>query len=190
MKISIASSFLKLLCAVMLLGTVVSNSIAAEQLPDIELIVPEQQVDREYLGLTGASGEKFTLADIKADLLVVELFSMYCPFCQEEAPRVNELYERLQELEEHRGIVVRMIGLGASNSAYEVEHFKKTYQVKFPMFPDKDLSMYDKFKGGGTPEFIGCVLKPAGESLIVLRNSGGFDSAAEFMNELITKGGY
>lgn len=190
MKISIASSIVNLICAFMMLGVLVSNSSGAEKLPEIELIVPEQQEYRDYLGLTGAPGDKFTLADIKADILLIELFSMYCPFCQAEAPRVNELYERLQELEEHRNIVVRMVGLGVSNSAYEVEHFKKTYQVKFPMFPDKDLSKYDLFKGEGTPEFIGCVLRPEGKSEIVLRNSGGFDSAAEFMNELIIKGGY
>lgn len=190
MKISIVSSFINLVCGLMLLGLLVVNANATEILPEIVLSVPEEQVHRDYLGLTGSPGDKFKLSDIKADILIIELFSMYCPFCQEEAPKVNELYERLDELNEHRDIVVKIIGLGASNSSLEVEHFRETYQVKFPMFPDQDLSKYDLLKGDGTPTFIGCVLTAGADSKIVLRSSGGFYSAEEFMKELLTKSGY
>ena len=159
-----------------------------ETLPDLELTVPDSDFHKKYLGLTGKSGEKFTINDIKADILLIELFSMYCPFCQDEAPVVNQLYEKMEEVSQ-KGPVVKIIGLGASNSQFEVEHFAETYNVPFPLFPDKDMSMYKALGGQGTPGFIGSRLNNAGKATIVLRNSGGFYSAEDFLQELIANSG-
>jgi peroxiredoxin len=159
-----------------------------EPLPKLVLTVPDNDAYQKYLGLTGKPGEKFTPADIQADILLIELFSMYCPYCQNEAPRVNELYEKMEEVSK-KGIKVKIIGLGASNSQFEVEHFKDTYDVQFPLFPDKDMSMYRTLGGAGTPGFIGCRLKDDGTATIVLRNSGGFYSADDFLKELIQEAG-
>lgn len=159
-----------------------------EILPDLQLTVPDNDFDKKYLGLTGKSGESFSLTDVQADILLIELFSMYCPFCQDEAPIVNKLYEMMEEVSK-KGPIVKIIGLGASNSQFEVEHFKETYNVPFPLFPDQDMSMYKALRGEGTPGFIGCRLKKDGEATIVLRNSGGFYSAEDFLKELIADGG-
>jgi peroxiredoxin len=159
-----------------------------EPLPELVLTIPENGNYQTYLGLAGKAGEKFTLADVQADILLIELFSMYCPYCQNEAPRVNELYEKMEEVSK-KGIKVKIIGLGASNSQFEVEHFKDTYNVPFPLFPDRDMSMYKALAGDGTPGFIGCRLKDGGTATIVLRNSGGFYSAEDFLKELIQAAG-
>lgn len=158
-----------------------------EILPNLELTVPEDDFYRKYLGLTGKAGESFTLADVQADILLIELFSMYCPHCQNEAPLVNELYEKMEEVSK-RGPVVKIIGLGASNSQFEVEHFRDIYNVPFPLFPDKDLAMYKALGGDGTPTFISCRLIHAGKSTIVLRKSGGFYSSDKFLKKLIDQG--
>jgi len=159
-----------------------------EPLPELVLTIPENGHYQTYLGLAGKAGEKFTLADVQADILLIELFSMYCPYCQNEAPRVNELYEKMEEVSK-KGIKVKIIGLGASNSQFEVEHFRDTYNVPFPLFPDRDMSMYKALAGDGTPGFIGCRLKDGGAATIVLRNSGGFFSAEDFLKELIQAAG-
>lgn len=160
----------------------------AEIFPDLILTVPENDSDKKYLGLTGKTGENFTITDIQADILLIELFSMYCPFCQKEAPIVNELYEKMEEVSQN-GPIVKIIGLGASNSQFEVDHFKETYNVPFPLFPDRDMSMYKALAGEGTPGFIGCRIDSGGKATIVLRNSGGFYSADDFLKELIKSGG-
>lgn len=164
-----------------------ANMDSAESLPNLELTVPDNDFYKKYLGLNGKTGENFTLTDIQTDILVIELFSMYCPFCQKEAPNVNELFEKMEEVSK-KGPVVKIIGLGASNSQFEVEHFKDTYNVPFPLFPDKDMSMYKALKGAGTPGFIGCRLEKGGKATIIVRNSGGFYSAADFLKELVDRG--
>ena len=176
-----------LLCLVWPL-VVFSTEAAGEEelLPDLVLTTPDNLHYKEYLGLTGETGSSFAIKDIKADILLIELFSMYCPYCQKEAPSVNELFEKMQEMGKN-GPVVKIIGLGASNSQFEVEHFRDTYNISFPLFPDQDLSMYKSLSGAGTPTFIGCRLKKNERPAIVLRKSGGFFSSTEFLQELIEK---
>ncbi|WP_136809706.1 TlpA family protein disulfide reductase [Desulfosediminicola flagellatus] len=160
-----------------------------EPLPNLSLIVPENQEHRDYLGLQAEPGETFTFEDIKADVLLIQLFSMYCPFCQEEAPNVNELYKAMQEFSQP-DFTVKIIGLGANNSAFEVDHFKNTYDVEFPLFPDPDMNMYKTLGGKGTPGFIGCKKDDKSQYSIVLRQSGGFNQVEEFLNDLLRKSGY
>ena len=155
----------------------------AEQLPEFELPVPSEENDRTYLGLDSSSAT-FSVADIDADIVLIELFSMYCPFCQEEAPLINELYELMNDLPES-GPSVKIIGIGASNSEFEVNHFRTTYKVDFPMFPDQDMAIYKALSGAGTPGFIGVRLSGGENPMIILRQSGGFYSKDDFLAQLI-----
>ncbi len=45
-------------------------------LPDIELPVPENPAQRQYLGLAVADGA-FKIPDIQAEVVIIEIFSMY-----------------------------------------------------------------------------------------------------------------
>lgn len=160
---------------------------APELLPDLVLKVPDNPQQKKYLGLTGKNGDDFSLKDIDADILLIELFNMYCPYCQKEAPAVNELYTRTRELGE-KGPVVKIIGLGVSNTPFEVDQFRKTYHVPFPLFADQDKTAFKALAGEGTPTFVGCRLKNGGSPVIVLRQAGGFSSPGQFLQELIDKG--
>ena len=163
--------------------------LAEEVLPSLSLAVPASKEQRVYLGLTGAPGENFGPDDIKADILLIELFSMYCPYCQAEAPNVNALFQLMEE-KDKSGVILKIIGLGASNTAFEVDQFREAFDIKFPLFPDKSLEMYKKLGGEGTPGFLGIRLKKGEKPLIVLRQSGGFDSAEEFLSLLLQRAGY
>ena len=163
----------------------------AELMPEITLPIPESAEHLTYLGLDSIESDKFSIADIDADIVLIELFSMYCPYCQEEAPLINELYVMMNGLPQS-GPRVKIIGIGASNSEFEVAHFRDTYDVEFPLFPDQDLSIYKALSGAGTPGFVGLRMDPKGtsEPQIVLRQSGGFHSKEEFLAELIGFAGY
>ena len=160
--------------------------VSEEPVPKLVFTIPENQAHTKYLGIEGNPGESFAVNDIKADILLIELFSMYCPFCQEEAPLVNELYELMQSLPAD-GPQVKIIGIGAGNSDIEVNHFRTTYDVEFPLFPDKDLSMYKSLSGAGTPGFIGMKNDSEKGFVIVFRQSGGFYSKEDFLEQLLAR---
>ncbi len=162
---------------------------ATETLPEISVAVPESTEERAYLGLEKEPGETFSLAEVDADILLIELFSMYCPYCQAEAPLINDFHDLALRQEEH-DVDIRLVGLGASNTQFEVDQFRDTYDISFPLFPDKSMALYKKLGGEGTPGFLGVLLKEGHDPEIVLRQSGGFHSPEEFLEKLLESAGY
>ena len=107
-----------------------------EEMPVINLPVPMDPEERNYLGLSGSGF--FKIPQIKAKAVIIEFFSMYCPICQKDAPGVNDLYRLIEKNPDIKN-KVKLIGIGAGNSPYEVGVYKKTYDVPFPLFPAKVL---------------------------------------------------
>ena len=159
-----------------------------ELLPDITLTVPDNPKHIQYLGLKGEAGAPFKISEIDADILMLELFSMYCPYCQRAAPTVNELYEKMEKMK-RPDLKLVIIGIGANNTDLEVDTFRKGFDIEFPLFSDPDLSIYKALAGAGTPGFIGC--KKDGDKLNVIffRKSGGFKDESEFLDNLIDRSG-
>ncbi|HCY86645.1 MAG TPA: redoxin [Desulfobacteraceae bacterium] len=120
---------------------------------DFRLPVPEDAGQRSYLGFKPGLkfGDTFTLDKVKADILVIEIFSMYCPICQREAPKINELFEAIRAAGSPN---IRLMGIGAGNSAYEVQVFKDSYGIAFPLFSDGSFKIHKKIGERGTPFFI------------------------------------
>lgn len=149
----------------------------------ILLPTPAEAATRQYLGLP--VGKHFFVGQIVAEVVIVEVYSMYCPFCQQEAPRVNELYDLIAgQPDLHRR--VKMIGVGTGNSQYEVDFYRESYGVKFPLFPDGKFIIHKQLGETRTPHFF--VLKPAGNKAvkIVYDEVGGFASPGAFL-EMVQK---
>ncbi|MBM4325989.1 MAG: TlpA family protein disulfide reductase [Deltaproteobacteria bacterium] len=132
--------------------------VLGEPLSRLEFGIPEDAADKAYLGLDGAG--LFRLPQIKADIIIIEVFSMYCPYCQAEAEHVNSLFVKIRDDQTFRSRV-KLIGIGAGNTPFEVELFKKKFGVSFPMISDYRMTIQSaadqKFR---TPTFI--VAKPEG----------------------------
>jgi thiol-disulfide isomerase/thioredoxin len=112
-------------------------TIDAGRLQAMTFPAPETSGEKAYLNLSGA--DDFRLGEIKSNAVIVEIFSMYCPHCQAEAPLVNELYS-LVESSDLKG-KVKFVGVGIGNTPFEINVFKEKYGVKFPLFPDDNLSI-------------------------------------------------
>jgi len=172
----------------MLTGT--SSVIAGEEVltkgaffPSVKLAVPDDAAHKKYLGLSGSG--TFDIPDIAAHVVIVEIFSMYCPHCQKEAPAVNELYRIIENNPMARG-KVKLIGIGAGNSPFEVDYFRETYAVPFPLFPDKDYAIHDRIGGVRTPFFYGVAITKGKPAEIFFTYEGKFETADSFL-ELILK---
>ncbi|HKK89796.1 MAG TPA: redoxin domain-containing protein [Desulfobacteraceae bacterium] len=147
---------------------------------DFQLAVPEEQSQKGYLGLD--DGKTFALSDIKADMVIIEIFSMYCPICQAEADKVNRLFELIQadDLLKER---VKLIGIGAGNSSFEVDFFRKNYQIPFPLFSDGDFTIHKKIGEVQTPCFI--TLAPDKDLEVFYCREGRFKDPGQFLDHLV-----
>jgi len=158
---------------------------ASGAFPDFKLKAPADANQAAYLGLAPESD--FKLSDIRAKVVLIEIFSMYCPYCQGAAPHVNRLYERVRG--SAHGDKLKMIGIGAGNSAFEVGIFQKKFAIPMPLFPDGDYTIYDRLGDIGTPYFHLVRLGPGGSLDILFEHQGPYDDGDAFFKTIIEKSG-
>ena len=163
-----------------------SSPVKGEVLSAITLPIPQSPDARGYLGLSGKGS--FTIPQIKAEVVIVEIFSMYCPYCQREAPKVNELYRAIERDPNLKG-KIKVIGIGAGNSLYEVGIFKKTYQIPFPLLPDEDFSIHKACGEVRTPYFIAVKIHANGSLAVFYSKLGGFEDSAQFLKSILKLSG-
>lgn len=184
-KISVALAALAILFALFQSLAFGSNTPPAKGgvLPNMEITVPQNAIDKKYLGLEGSG--IFTIPEIKATIVIVEIFSMYCPYCQKEAPEVNRLYSII-EGNPYLKDKIKLIGIGAGNSSFEVGIYKKKYNVPFPLFPDEDFTIHKCIGEVRTPYFLGVKINTDGTHRVFYSQLGKFKGAESFL-ELILK---
>jgi thiol-disulfide isomerase/thioredoxin len=159
----------------------ISAPEVGNRLPRFMLAAPDDSSEREYLGLTGRGS--FAVADIKADVVLIEFFNVYCPHCQVDAPVTRELYELVQA-DPRLADRVRLIGIGIGNSDFEVGYFRKKYAVPFPLFSDLDYAVEDKIQIRYTPHYVAVRLDGKGGARIVYSQIGRIGDLKEFIDIL------
>lgn len=155
-------------------------------LPAINLPIPKDAVGKSYLGLTGEG--LFKIQQIKANVVVIEIFSMYCPYCQKEASNVNDLYNIIEKDQKLKG-KIKIIGIGAGNTPYEVDIFKKTYNIPFPLFADEDFTIHKAMGEVRTPYFIVINIKKDGSHKVIYSELGGIKEPRQFLETIIKLSG-
>lgn len=157
-------------------------------LPDFSLETPRDGGERSYLGLSFFN-RSFKVQELKAtQVVLIEIFSMYCPYCQGDAPHVNDLYRKIEAAPALKGRI-KLIGIGAGNSSYEVGVFKKKYAVPFPLFPDKDFRIHQLVGEVRTPYFIGVKVNPDGTHRVFLSRLGVLGNVDQFLADVVKLSG-
>jgi len=130
----------------------------------------------------------FSLPKPKDGVVIIEIFSMYCPYCQKEAPNVNKFYDKIQANPNLKNRM-RLVGIGVGNSNYEVDVFRKKYSVTFPLYSDGDFKIHKKLGEPRTPYFIGVKINPDGSHRIFYSKLGEFGDADAFLAEMVRLSG-
>jgi hypothetical protein len=86
---------------------------------------------------------------------------------------------------------IRFVGIGAGNSAFEVDFYQKTYQVPFPLFSDGDFVIHKLLKEVGTPHFIGLTITPGTDQgyTVFFARSGEMGDPVEFLDRVLALSG-
>ncbi|MFA5322489.1 MAG: redoxin family protein [Smithella sp.] len=153
--------------------------------PYIELSKPANPRDLNYLGLSGSG--IFKVQQIKADVVIIEIFSMYCPYCQGEAPHINDLYTLIENNPAGKN-KVKIIGIGINNSLFETDIFKKKYTVAFPLIPDGDFKLHKIIGEVRTPYFIVVKLK-GGKKEVIYSKLGALGDNNVFLEQILKSAG-
>jgi thiol-disulfide isomerase/thioredoxin len=135
-----------------------------------------EKADQQYLGLEKSGA--FTLQDIKAPYVLIEIMRTTCPHCVEQVPAVNRLYQLLANstLKDK----VKIIAVGESNHASALKQFKVTHKIPYALVPDPDWKIGTAFNIGGTPTTV--VVDKSGQ--VLFTEDGAFDNAEAVFKKL------
>ena len=155
-------------------------------MPELEL---KGQISPDLLDSLGLDGpEPWLLSKIKAKAIILMVYSMYCPYCQAEAPALNNLHALIRA----RGLDqdLTMIGVGVGNSDFEVKVFREKYAVTYPLFSDPDFIINKAIGEVRTPFFY--VLRKDEEKGMLITHTwlGQLDSIEQFLDEVVATAAY
>lgn len=177
---------LSLIFPVLSAGSAEPTPLKGGSFPSAPLSIPEKIGEREYLGLSG--NKPFTVSQIKAELVIIEIFSMYCPYCQREAPNVNELYRMIDKRNGLRDRI-KIIGIGAGNTPFEVNVFRTNYNIQFPLFSDESFSVHKSIGEVRTPYFFVVRIKGDGSNSIIYSKVGSIQEPDKFLDMILKEAG-
>ena len=84
---------------------------------------------------------------------------------------------------------IRLMGIGVGNSPYEVNVFRKKYDISFPLFSDADFSIHKLVGEVRTPYFIGIKIMEDGTHNIFYSKRGGIESVDKFLSLMVELSG-
>ena len=157
------------------------QSACAAEVHTLELASPPAAAERAYLGITA---DTFRLADVQADIIIIELFSLYCSLCAKEAPAVAELFLLAQKQSTPQRRIV-LLGIGAGSTAEEAVRFQKQHSVPFPMVSDQKVIIARTMKMAITPGFIAFKKQPDGSLISLHTRSGVLGPPQHFLDSAL-----
>ncbi len=97
------------------------------------------------------SGEKWSLADQRGKVVVVNFWASWCIPCRDEAPVLESTWRAYKD----RGVV--FVGVDYVDSEVEARKFLEQYDITYPNGPDIGTEAAQKFHIQGVPEtyFVG-----------------------------------
>ncbi len=117
-------------------------------LPAFSLVSPQSPEDRAVLGLSDAAA--FSLADVAAPCVIVEVIGVYCPECHKQAPLFAKLHARLAKDPNLSGRV-RMLAMAAGATDKELEYIKKKGSYPFCVVNDPEYAAHKALGEPKTP---------------------------------------
>lgn len=135
-----------------------------DDFPEISLKTPSGAGDRAYLGIPREG--RFTIRDIRAKVILVEILNVYCGACQRQAPLYNRLFSAIQADPAARK-QIKLIGIAVGNDEEEIRTFRKHFRIPYPVVADPEYLLHAAIGGGPTPFSIIVRREPGSRTILV-----------------------
>lgn len=98
------------------------------------------------------------------------------------------MFRKIESDERLKGRV-KLLGIGAGNTAFEVGYFKKTYDIPFPLFPDGNFAIHKIIGEVRTPFFICIRINKDGSHQVFYSKVGGGKDPDQLLQRLLKDSG-
>ncbi len=117
-------------------------------LPKFQLKAPAGKEERAYLGI--GHSEKFSVKQIPAQFLVIEILGVYCPLCHTQGPFFNRLFYQIQkDATLNKNLKMLAIAVGANPT--EVSYIRQELEIPFPVLEDAKFEIHKLLGEPKTP---------------------------------------
>lgn len=144
--------------------------------PQIPMAPMAHDAARRYLGIK--KNQFFTLNDVRADMVLVEIMNTSCSSCKKQSAIYNELYSLIEAHPETRSRI-KLMAIAVGNTDREVQVFKDRFQVAFPMVGDPKYLVWDATGRTMTPLSVFVRQHPQGKTGVVAAIHLGLQSRAQ-----------
>ena len=143
-------------------GYVSGDGVATE-------IPPADRGDAVDITGTTYDGEEFSAADVRGEVLVLNVWYASCPPCRKEAPDLQAIHE------DYSAQNVVMIGVNVRDDAGPAQAFEKTYGITYPSIPDEGAEIMYALRGQVAPNAVPSTLVIDRDGRVAARISGAID---------------
>ncbi|MBN2373731.1 hypothetical protein JXL19_08090 [bacterium] len=150
--------------------------------PEMSIDLTSYKTAKEYLKIK--KGKEMDISKIDADLLLIEIMSVYCVSCMSQAPYDRELFSMIENNKATSGRV-KMIGIGAGNNFREVTKFIEEFDVLYPVFPDPKFEKYSQIGQVRTPFKIYLLKQPDKKYRIIKTEMGLRDNVEATFSSIV-----
>lgn len=168
-------------CAAILLamGSLSVAAPARHKIASLKFSGTISEADQKYLGL-GKPGP-FTLQDIKAPYVLIEIMRTTCPHCVAQASALNRLYKLVvnSDLKDK----LKIISVGESDHESGLKQFKANHKVPFALVADANCAIGSAFNIQGTPTTV--LVDKSGK--VLLTEVGAFENAGQMFKQIKAK---
>jgi thiol-disulfide isomerase/thioredoxin len=137
-----------------------------KELPKFKIVARSSAQERQYLGLK-EDVEIFSISEVSAKIIIIEIFSINCPSCRKQAPILNNVY-KFVEYNDQLSSGIKMIGIAVGCDYAELEKWKSSMSVPFPLFSDENYIVWQQLGKPGIP----CTLLINGDGKVLASHFG------------------
>jgi cytochrome c biogenesis protein CcmG, thiol:disulfide interchange protein DsbE len=83
--------------------------------------------------LSTATGETYTLSDLKGQAVLVNMWATWCPPCRAEMPAMENMYQEYKD----QGFMVLAVNNTFQDNPFEIAAFTAEYGLTFPILLDE-----------------------------------------------------
>jgi peroxiredoxin len=161
------------------MGSLSSAAPPAQKIAHLKFSGTLSEADQNYLGLEKPGA--FTLQDIKAPYVLLEIMRTTCPHCVAQVPALNQLYKLVanSDLKDK----LKIISVGETDSESALKQFKAAHKVPFALVADSNCAIGSAFAVSGTPTTV--LVDKRGK--VLLTEDGAFESAGQMFKHIKAK---
>ncbi len=98
------------------------------------LAAPREGAPAPNFTLSTLDNETITLSDLRGQVIILNLWTSWCPPCREEMPTLNEVYQTYKD----DGLVVLAVNSTVQDREAAAREFAAEYAFDFPILLDHD----------------------------------------------------